>query len=349
MTLDCFARLGSDVISLVVSFLSLGDDVISCLRCSRWIRHWVLVALPLHRSQYDVIVWAVRAGYPRVLDGVLKLAGVDPSMFNNIAVRIASTSDAYLDNLRLLLDDKRVDPTASCNGPIRRASEYGLARIVETLLDDGRPDPSAVDSAALRSACKNGHVDTVRLLLADGRASPSADGNAALLSASSKGHLQIVGMLLNDPRVNPGYFGNVAVLNATMHNHADVVLRLLADPRVHDVVDEGYLLRRACHHGVIGVVQWLLRDRSHRDLNYQAALLAARKAGQNDIVQMLVNGGHVSPPPDLDVNLKRRRCPCHRCMAMQMRRSDAPDALPVFTGIDDHMMPSLPGRKCRFM
>jgi hypothetical protein len=45
--------------------------------------------------------------------------------------------------------------------------------VVKLLLSDKRVDPSAADNYAIRYASKKGHYDVVELLLADERVDPS--------------------------------------------------------------------------------------------------------------------------------------------------------------------------------
>ena len=65
---------------------------------------------------------------------------VDPSVDDNIAIRIASEK-GHMDVVKRLLQDPRVDPSASRNQAIRFASMSGRAGIVGRLLQDPRVDP----------------------------------------------------------------------------------------------------------------------------------------------------------------------------------------------------------------
>lgn len=60
-------------------------------------------------------------------------------------------------------------PYSITNMPIRMASKYGHLEIVRLLLDDKRVDPTDRDNDAIWSAYENGHVDVVKLLLKDER------------------------------------------------------------------------------------------------------------------------------------------------------------------------------------
>ena len=71
-------------------------------------------------------------------------SGVDPSSFNNEAIRIAS-GYGYTSIVKLLLEDERVDPSALDNDAIRLASKGGYTDIVKLLLEDERVDPSVLE------------------------------------------------------------------------------------------------------------------------------------------------------------------------------------------------------------
>ena len=71
--------------------------------------------------------------------------------------------------VRLLLSDKRVDPSVNNNYAIRWASRKGHPEVVRALLLDGRVDPSAYNNYAIQWASRNGHAEVVRLLFSDER------------------------------------------------------------------------------------------------------------------------------------------------------------------------------------
>lgn len=71
--------------------------------------------------------------------------GINPSSNDNRAIRIASDK-GYLEIVKLLLEDSRVDPSALDNEAIRYASCGGHTEIVKKLLEDPRVDPSSWDN-----------------------------------------------------------------------------------------------------------------------------------------------------------------------------------------------------------
>ena len=113
-----------------------------------------------------------------------------------------ASENGYLGVVQLLLQDKRVDPSAANNWAIRLASENGHLEIVRLLLQDKRVDPSADNNYAIRYASQNGRLEVVKLLLHDKRVDPSAKNNWAIKWANGIGHSEIVSLLRQDRRVN---------------------------------------------------------------------------------------------------------------------------------------------------
>ena len=103
-----------------------------------------------------------------------------------------AVNENHLEIVKLLLSDKRVDPSAGNNYGIRYASIKGHTEVVKLLLADKRVDPSADKNFAIRFASLYGCTEVVKLLLQDKRVDPSAENNHAIKCASRNGHLEIV-------------------------------------------------------------------------------------------------------------------------------------------------------------
>jgi hypothetical protein len=95
-----------------------------------------------------------------------------------------------------------VYPGAADQFALRWASRHGYVEIVKLLLPDTRVDPSADNQYAIRHASRSGRVDVVKLLLADQRVDPSANNQFALRSAFQGGCVDVAKLLLSDPRVD---------------------------------------------------------------------------------------------------------------------------------------------------
>ncbi len=75
----------------------------------------------------------------------------------------------HLEVVKLLLADKRVDPSADNNEVIRLLHKYGSYEVVKLLLANEKVDPSVNDNFAIRAASSSNHPKVVKLLLEDDR------------------------------------------------------------------------------------------------------------------------------------------------------------------------------------
>ncbi|KAJ3238782.1 hypothetical protein HDU81_007171 [Chytriomyces hyalinus] len=173
------------------------------------------------------------------------------------ALRIACRF-GHANVVRILLDDKRVDPNAPCleeelygcfiqnvpsaNVHILDAARRGHLQVVEMLLADQRRQGREQD--ALVRAAYAGHEDIVRGLVKDPRVSISFDSSAALRAACIAGNAQLVQFLLQDPEVDvnawvevKAQFGGFLRIDSPLRNalfkeHQEVVKLLKKDCRL---------------------------------------------------------------------------------------------------------------------
>lgn len=136
-----------------------------------------------------LFVWAVGMCDPKLVDFLLNVVKIDPtvdkeSVTEALAVSIAR-GKMYEDKgmsdpnkvPRLLLKDKRIDPSLDSNRAIRIAAQFGNEEMFDLLMSDKRVDPSAegvIDERpesnyALKQAFVNKHYTIVNKLLADKR------------------------------------------------------------------------------------------------------------------------------------------------------------------------------------
>ena len=134
--------------------------------------------------------------YRAYYNNISQLLNTDDS--NKLFVESALTGRA--DIIRILIKDKRVDPSYDDNDAIRGASYYGHVEVIKLLLNDGRTDPSSNYNQAIRFASEKGYTEITNLLLNDGRADPSSDYNQAIRYASQKGYTKVMKLLLDDGR-----------------------------------------------------------------------------------------------------------------------------------------------------
>ena len=139
--------------------------------------------------------------------------GVDPSDYNNQAIRYAS-GKGYTEIVKLLLSlplSRGIDPSVNNNCAIRYASENGHTEIVKLLINlplSRGVDPSAENNQSLRLASWEGHIAIVKLLLdlpVERGVDPAADDYGAIQWASEAGHTDIVKLLIDLPVSNRTY------------------------------------------------------------------------------------------------------------------------------------------------
>lgn len=166
---ELFERMmQKEVISLDVEKLSECEeqDIIQILE--------VIKDYNLKFSCYKLWLRALQNEYTEVVKLLLEENLVDPSAYDNYAIRYASEK-GDTEVVKLLLKDDRVDPASWDNYAIRYASCFGYVEVVKLLLDDKRVDPSACDNYAIRDASYSGHAEVVRLLLQDERVKSTVD------------------------------------------------------------------------------------------------------------------------------------------------------------------------------
>lgn len=128
----------------------------------------------------------------------------DPTVNDNL-LKTACLHSSRPDIVRLILSDKRVDPSANNNHIFRMVccdldEELEIAKI---LLADPRVDPSDMYNEPIKDACASGHTEIVKLLLADKRVDPTVSNSLPLTLAVESCHTEIVKLLLDDKRCDP--------------------------------------------------------------------------------------------------------------------------------------------------
>ncbi len=120
-------------------------------------------------------------------------------------------------DFKLLMQNTNLDR----QGLFKCVVERGLIKYVKVLLTDKKVDPSVGNNQVIIWAAGDGHLDIVRLLLKDKRVDSSANDNNAIQGAAFGGHLDIVRLLLkvgptdrfpNRKQVDPSARNNLAFL-----------------------------------------------------------------------------------------------------------------------------------------
>ena len=118
-----------------------------------------------------------------------------------------------------------VDPSAFNNEAIRTASENGHADVVDRLLQDSRVDPSVDNNYAIRWASQNGHVAVVERILQD-RRSTLQHTHIALRTAAEHNQGEIVDLVLRCGRKLSCSKLTISIRNATLCGYDTIVERL---------------------------------------------------------------------------------------------------------------------------
>ncbi|KAJ3305676.1 hypothetical protein HDU76_004972 [Blyttiomyces sp. JEL0837] len=187
---------------------------------------------------------------------LLSIKGLDPSAFNNLAIREAVRSD-QLECVTELLNTGRVDPGANDNEAIQSAARNGNLDMIKLLLKYPSVDSSAGDNVALIGACEFGHGAVVKFLLGMDSVDPSARDNMAIIKGSQNGKLNIVMMVLESYRVDPATQDNLALWKAAENGHRNVVEVLLNCGRkgVDAGAVDNYAIKQAAESGRADVVK----------------------------------------------------------------------------------------------
>ena len=113
----------------------------------------------------------------------------------------------YDEIVKILLADRRIDPTIEEQRPLVVACTKGHTKVVELLLADSRVDPTINEQYAMDVVCELGHTEIVKLFLHDRRIDPTYDNFSALDRACADGHIAIVRLLLEDTRMKRENYG----------------------------------------------------------------------------------------------------------------------------------------------
>src|SRR3972149_12315787 len=102
------------------------------------------------------------------------------------------------------------------------ASQNGHYNVVKLLLEDKRINPADRYNWAIQLASFYGHYNIVKLLLGDNKVNPADDNNSAIQWASYNGHYNIVELLLEDKRVINSF--NIDNINYIKNNCSKTII-----------------------------------------------------------------------------------------------------------------------------
>jgi ankyrin repeat protein len=129
--------------------------------------------------------------------------------------------------IQLLLNDNRVDPSVFNNYAIRFACETGSVEITRLLLNHPKVDPSVNNNDCLKKAVKKQYVEVVRLLLKHPKVDPNSGNGAPLAFACQKGDRAMVEALLEHPATDASQNKCYAIVMLENNRHTDLMHILL--------------------------------------------------------------------------------------------------------------------------
>lgn len=260
--------------------------------------------------------------------------GINPSIFDNFAIKMASKLGHYSIVL-IFLADVRVNLSAGNNYPIKWATQNGHFKIVEILINHiiksskdlinnllmvasfkgydnivelllcHGADPKADNCKSIKYAAEFGHFDVVKRLLKDKRSNPTIEKNHVIKIASSNGFDKIVELLLQDYRVNAGDDDNYSIKMASLNGHHKVVKLLLGDEKVNAGADSNYALKAAIDNDHFLVVQLLMGNhRVNPAIQNNMPIKMAVMVGCHKLVKQLLTDYRVNPSVDKNYAIK---------------------------------------------
>jgi len=222
--------------------------------------------LPLGRHAIDIMMMSMLNGKERTEKEFVQLFKQSGLKLQNIYETRALAS--FLEVVKELLKDSRVDPSAKDNYAVSLAAEKGFVEVVRELLKDSRVDPSADDNYAIYWASRNGHLECVKELLKDSRVNPADSTNRSIRAACEGGFTEIVLELLKHERVNPADDENSCLCTASKNGHLEIVKALLKDPRVDPSARSNTPIKWGSHKGHCEIVTLLLK---HPKTNHEGS------------------------------------------------------------------------------
>jgi ankyrin repeat protein len=167
----------------------------------------------------------------RVQDPSLSTHKSYPCIPNNYAIVWASQR-GRAELVKELLQDTRIDPTASYNAALRAACKYGRTEVVKILLQDPRIDPEKSEPDVVKFGCWYGGPFC----------SPKTAWDEAISGNAYKtAHTGVTIELLKDARLVEKYGIDVITLDFVERGYWKLIPALLGHPLQKDECREGFL------------------------------------------------------------------------------------------------------------
>lgn len=248
---------------------------------------------------------------------------VDPSLFDNFAIRMACKKGC-VELVKFLLADERVDPSVQKQACLRAAVGKGFVEIVKPLLLNSNVDPSEREYVVLHNAIKNDDYEMVNLLLSDRRIELNAKYNDLMKSAFIFGGVKIVNLLLNNSKfsvsnvellidlikfgkvenvrlllereqISEKKYLNLFLVNAVESGNIKMLDLLLEQGATIEFYALEELILRASFKGVLNIVEFLLEEiPSGETINIINAIYFAALNNEEKVVSVLLKSPKLS-------------------------------------------------------
>jgi hypothetical protein len=148
------------------------------------------------------LIPACEFGHYEIVE-ILYKKGVDPSRDICLGIRLA-IQNGYLDIVKLLLMDERIDITCRNNYALKKACEGGHYEVLKHILNNNKSADASVDNNhLLLIACQNNFEKIVKLLFTYPKVKVPVNGRLALQICGKGGSINILKMLLADVEMEP--------------------------------------------------------------------------------------------------------------------------------------------------
>lgn len=222
-----------------------------------------------------------------------------------------------------MLADKDTDQS-SMNIALQLASKFGRTDVVRMMLRDRRTDPSHCNNYAISLAAEEGHADIVRLLLQDHRTDPfakdpnehlfapsdtrfqvarrpqlSSDFTRAANYAAKNGHVEVLKVFMEDVRFDFYRMFSLAVYSICQSGHMDALRFVLQDPRVSHASAYSHAFSLAVEAGCAKAVTFLLNEKGViPSPGHAGAIKSAAMSGHTDVMRIILQDGRFDPTVD---------------------------------------------------
>ncbi|KAJ3327296.1 hypothetical protein HDU76_012042 [Blyttiomyces sp. JEL0837] len=219
---------------------------------------------------------ACSAGYLNIVKMILDMDDVDAAECEEVvneAFQLACKGDSDAEGVvKVVLDVNGVDPTAFDNQAIRNAAKRGNYKVVKVLSTVNGIDGGANDNEAIKKACKSGYVMAAKVLLGMESVDPSANDNEALLTTIRRRETKIVKLLVSCDRFDPAANDNEALILAVnswsrKDRYIQLLKALVGAKGVDPISRDCQAIRSAVDNGWVNGLKVLLGSDALKDMS----------------------------------------------------------------------------------